>query len=72
MLVSVPDPVALGIVNSLARSGGNITGLNTLGADLPAKRLELLKEAVPRLSRPAILWSLAQAKQHRSVMIDCR
>ncbi len=68
VLVSVPDPVALGLVNSLARPGGNITGLSTLGADLQAKRLELLKEAVPRLSRAAILWSLAQAKQQLPVI----
>jgi putative ABC transport system substrate-binding protein len=68
VLVSVPDPVALGLVNSLARPGGNITGLSTLGADLQAKRLELLKEAVPRLSRVAILWSLGQAKQQLPVI----
>ena len=51
------DPVASGIVDSLARPGGNITGLATLSRDLSGKRLELLKEAVPRLSRVGVLWN---------------
>ena len=51
------DPVASGIVDSLARPGGNITGLATLSRDLSAKRLELLAEAVPRLSRVGVLWN---------------
>jgi putative ABC transport system substrate-binding protein len=50
------DPVATGIIDSLARPGGNITGLTTLQRDLSGKRLELLTEAVPRLSRVAVLW----------------
>jgi putative ABC transport system substrate-binding protein len=49
------DPVASGFVASLARPGGNITGLSTLRPELSGKRLELLKEVVPRLSRVAIL-----------------
>jgi len=48
------DPVANGFVASLARPGGNITGLATLNAELSGKRLELLKEIVPRLSRVAV------------------
>jgi putative ABC transport system substrate-binding protein len=51
------DPVTSGIVDSLARPGGNITGLATLSRDLSAKRLELLTEAVPRLSRVGVLWN---------------
>jgi putative ABC transport system substrate-binding protein len=51
----VSDPVALGFVISLARPGGNITGLTSLAPELGGKRLELLKEAVPRLSRVAVL-----------------
>jgi ABC-type uncharacterized transport system substrate-binding protein len=51
------DPVASGIVDSLARPGGNITGLATLSRDLSGKRLELLTEAVPRLSRVGVLWN---------------
>ena len=50
------DPVATGIVDSLARPGGNITGLSTLARELSGKRLELLKEVVPRMSRVGVLW----------------
>lgn len=50
------DPVGIGLVKSLARPGGNITGLSTISADLSSKRLELLREIVPGLSRAAILW----------------
>jgi len=51
------DPVGNGFVASLARPGGNITGLSTLAPELSGKRLELLKEIVPRLSRVAVLWA---------------
>ena len=50
------DPVGLGLVSSLARPGGNVTGLSNLGADLMVKRLELLAELVPRLSRVGVVW----------------
>ena len=50
------DPVADGLVASLARPGGNITGMTSLGPELTAKRLDLLKVALPRLTRVAILW----------------
>jgi putative ABC transport system substrate-binding protein len=53
------DPVGNGFVVSLARPGGNITGLSSLAADLSGKRLELLREIVPKLSRIAILGSSA-------------
>jgi putative tryptophan/tyrosine transport system substrate-binding protein len=49
-----PDPVGNGFVASLARPGGNITGLSTLAPELSGKRLEILKEVVPRLSRVAV------------------
>jgi putative ABC transport system substrate-binding protein len=49
-----PDPVGNGFVASLARPGGNITGLSSVGADLAGKRLELLKEVLPKLSRVAV------------------
>src|SRR5688500_3553394 len=51
------DPVGNGFVASLGRPGGNITGLSSLAPELSGKRLELLKEIGPRLSRVAILWS---------------
>src|SRR5262245_39024332 len=49
------DPVALGLVASLARPGGNITGVSTLSFDLVTKRLEVLKDAVPKLARVGVL-----------------
>ena len=54
---SVTDPVGAGLVNSLARPGSNITGFSTIEAILAGKRLELLKEVVPKLSRVAVLWN---------------
>src|SRR5437870_10497241 len=56
VMVSNADPVATGIVDSLARPGGNITGLSTLTRDLSGKRLELLTEVAPRISRVGVLW----------------
>jgi len=53
------DPVGTRLVASLARPGGNITGLTTLSPELSGKRLELLKEVVSRLSRVAVLWNAA-------------
>src|SRR5207244_1897920 len=50
-----PDPVALGLVSSLAHPGGNITGLSSMSHDLVAKRLQLFKEMIPGLSRAAAL-----------------
>ena len=54
---SVSDPIAAGLVDSLARPGGNITGFTNIAAVLAGKRLELLKETVPKLSRVAVLWN---------------
>ena len=54
IMTSVGDPVGLGFVASLAHPGGNITGLSTITADLAGKRMELLKETIPKLSRVAI------------------
>ena len=51
------DPVANRFVASLARPGGNITGLATLAPEIGGKQLELLKEIVPKLSRVAVLWA---------------
>jgi putative tryptophan/tyrosine transport system substrate-binding protein len=57
VMAGVTDPVGAGFVASLARPGGNITGLTHLSPDLTGKRLELLKEVVPRLLRVAVLWN---------------
>jgi putative tryptophan/tyrosine transport system substrate-binding protein len=57
VMVGVGDPVATGLVASLARPGGNITGLSQLSPELSGKRLDLLKEVVPGVSRVAILWN---------------
>ena len=56
VMTSSTDPVGTGLVASLARPGGNITGLTNISADLSGKRLELLREVVPGLSRVALLW----------------
>jgi putative tryptophan/tyrosine transport system substrate-binding protein len=55
VMAQVNDPVGDGLVASLARPGGNITGLSTLAPELSGKRLELLKEVVPKLSRVAVM-----------------
>src|SRR3989442_7929191 len=53
------DPVEAGLVDSLARPGGNVTGLTNLTGELGGKRLELLKDAVPKLARVAVLYDPA-------------
>jgi putative tryptophan/tyrosine transport system substrate-binding protein len=58
VFAAVQDPVASGIVNSLARPGGNATGSSILGPDLGGKRLELLKEVVPKITQVAFLSGL--------------
>jgi ABC-type uncharacterized transport system substrate-binding protein len=56
VFAAVADSVASGLVTSLARPGGNVTGLSMLTSELVGKRLELLKQAVPGVSRVAVLW----------------
>jgi putative tryptophan/tyrosine transport system substrate-binding protein len=56
VIVTAQDPVATGLIDSLARPGGNITGLTGLTRELSGKRLELLKEVVPGISRVGVLW----------------
>jgi len=57
VFIDVTDPIAAGLVDSLARPGGNLTGFTTIGAVLAGKRLELLKETIPKLSRVAVMWN---------------
>jgi len=59
VIIDPGDPVGIGLVDSLARPGGNITGLSSVAPDLAAKRLELLKEAFPKASRVALLFNAA-------------
>ncbi len=54
---NVSDPVGIGVIDSLVRPGGNITGVTNIAAGLVGKQLELLKETVPKLSRIAVLWN---------------
>jgi putative ABC transport system substrate-binding protein len=64
------DPVAAGLIESLARPGGNVTGLTLLSRELGGKRLELLKEAVPKLARVAVLYEPANPGSLREVKED--
>jgi putative ABC transport system substrate-binding protein len=61
VMVSGADPVAIGLVASLARPGGNITGLSLMNAELAGKQLQLLKEATASLARVAVLWNARDA-----------
>lgn len=56
LMMTNQDPVTTGLVKSFARPGGNLTGVATLTRDLSGKRLELLKEAVPKTSRVGVIW----------------
>jgi putative tryptophan/tyrosine transport system substrate-binding protein len=64
------DPVEAGLVESLARPGGNVTGLTLLSTELGGKRLELLKEAVPKLARVAVLYDPVVPATAREVKED--
>ncbi|MGA7790727.1 MAG: ABC transporter substrate-binding protein [Xanthobacteraceae bacterium] len=59
VITGAGDPVATGLVDGLARPGGNLTGVTELSTDLSAKRLEILRDAVPGLKRVAMLWNAA-------------
>src|SRR5215472_5695504 len=58
VIATTADPVAYGLVENLARPGGNITGVTRLTRELSGKRLELLKEVVPKMSRVGVLWNI--------------
>ncbi len=75
VIVGVGDPVKTGLVASLARPGGNITGSTILGGDIGAKRLQLLQEAIPRVSHVAFLWNPQNASnrvQLDNVLVGAR
>jgi len=57
VMAAVGDPIGVGLVASLARPGGNVTGLSAIAPELEGKRLELLREVVPKLSHIAVLWN---------------
>jgi putative ABC transport system substrate-binding protein len=64
------DPIVAGLVESLARPGGNVTGVTNLSTELSGKRLELLKEAVPKLARVAVLYEPASPASVREMKED--
>ena len=63
VMVAVGEPVATGLVASLARPGGNITGLTSIAPEIEGKRLELLREVVPKIAHIAVLWNAASPIQ---------
>jgi len=71
VMAVVADPVGTGLVASLAHPGGNVTGLSMMITELSAKRLQLLKEAIPRVGRVAVLWNPA-APWHAKVVEDLK
>src|SRR5262249_14656011 len=68
VMTNSTDPVGTGFVASLARPGANVTGMSNISADLSAKRLELLRELVPGLTRVAFLWN----PDSRGTVLDYR
>ena len=67
VIASAADPVGSGLVSSLAQPGGNITGLSLMAPDLDGKRLELLKEAVPKVARVAFLWQPGSTRGNQAL-----
>jgi putative ABC transport system substrate-binding protein len=75
VMATSADPTRFGIVSSLARPGGNVTGLSTIAVELAGKRLELLKEAVPRIARIALIANMsspASGSQWRQIEVAAR
>jgi putative ABC transport system substrate-binding protein len=67
VMAIVADPVGSGLVTNLAHPGGNVTGLSQMALEIGAKRLQLLKEAVPRLTRVAVLWNPATSWHSKAI-----
>jgi putative ABC transport system substrate-binding protein len=70
VFLAAEDPVRLGLVSSLARPGGNLTGINIFNAELTAKRLEFLRELVPAATRVAVLVNPADASNTEATLRD--
>jgi putative ABC transport system substrate-binding protein len=70
VMASGLDPVAAGLVDSLARPGGNVTGLTSLATELNTKRLEIIKDAVPKLSRVGLLRPAGDGGRDRSIALN--
>jgi len=70
VMAGLTDPIGAGLIQSLGRPGGNITGLTNIFTELSGKRLELLKEAVPRLGRVAVLWNPDHPGQRLAVELS--
>jgi putative ABC transport system substrate-binding protein len=71
VMIAIGDPIRAGLVASLARPGGNVTGNTLLGPDIGAKRIEFLKQVIPTLSRMAFLWNPNNAS-HASYLQELR
>ena len=72
VMVGVGDPVGSGLVASLARPGGNVTGTSSTAADVVGKQLELLKEILPRASRVAVLWNPANSVFQKQMLREVK
>ena len=72
VVANTPDPVGAGLVASLARPGGNITGLASLGTELNTKRLEILKDAIPKLARVGLLAARARLEANTGLDLQLK
>jgi putative ABC transport system substrate-binding protein len=71
VMAVVGDPLASGLIESLVRPGGTITGLSMMASDISTKRLQLLKETIPAIKRVGVLWD-ASIPWHESTLVDLR
>ncbi len=67
VIATIGDPIAAGLITSLARPGENIVGFNLFSTELSGKRLELLKEAIPGITRIAVLWNTVNVVAARAL-----
>ena len=72
IMITTADPVAAGLVEGLARPGGNVTGLTRLTRDLSGKRLELLQESVPKISRVQGLFGMRAVRRRTAALNPTR